>query len=565
MPSRSKAPDTATVRTGESSLRNLDYEPSVQESTMADSESGSDTEVSVLSSVMSSVKRDLKKQHHRVADYSVRSYSTSGQTAREMLQDSDSDEDDELLSSGSSSSEEEELNEEESEKAKQSKTKKSSRLKKYIELPSHKVNDVEKRQCIDQDSTFTTSTRETSGIPASLCSKSEKTTSGMNQSDDRKYTADLSEPQFLSDRSNDTRRSKKSRKSANKPRKSVEKSKQLKLSHNALAEVVQARTQEEPYTRKSRPRKKDRQIKLEHVDYVSKIDIASTNKDLSIHHPIGKSDCHSVFHPKLPQRVALSDSSHDEMSSIHALSTKAEDEELKSTNIQEGLTSIRAVPSDKSNKRQKNATRTAIGKPDDDMSSIQVLSAKHDDASAFQVVSTIEKKPGEDEMSFMQGFSINPEDQTPSLATSTCSELYIDMPASASPKRERERVKKGKSLHNDNHTDGDNAESKTSLPSKVPSLTPKSSAEEEVEDSSDQMYDVESAISVVKEQVKAIEGAQPENSAQVATKPQTRLQALIRQLQTWRASQSDGEIFLAAVVGVSVLTLILLVIVILNL
>ena len=62
---------------------------------------------------------------------------------------------------------------------------------------------------------------------------------------------------------------------------------------------------------------------LEHVDYVSHLDTASTNQDISTLHPLGKEECNQVFKDRVPFVVPVSSQqTADDMSSIHGVSTK---------------------------------------------------------------------------------------------------------------------------------------------------------------------------------------------------------------------------------------------------
>lgn len=56
--------------------------------------------------------------------------------------------------------------------------------------------------------------------------------------------------------------------------------------------------------------------KLKHVQYLSRIDIASTNKDISTVEPIGEQEAREAFHPRVPRFIKKHEQSDDEISSI---------------------------------------------------------------------------------------------------------------------------------------------------------------------------------------------------------------------------------------------------------
>jgi len=96
----------------------------------------------------------------------------------------------------------------------------------------------------------------------------------------------------------------------------------LRFSPDSIAELALSRKNNQQLLH----REEEHYPRLENVDYVSTVDLASTNHDLSTFNPITKNDCDSVFNQRIPREIPIShhyrDNMYDDMSSIHPLSQK---------------------------------------------------------------------------------------------------------------------------------------------------------------------------------------------------------------------------------------------------
>ena len=288
--------DTATVMTGESSLRNFAYEPSKQGSADESSIHSDDDEdgASALSSIRSSVKRGLRQQKSKgFVTSSTQSVST--RQSEGMWQDNETEV--ELYDTD----EEEELQQRQ-----------------------------QQRQEIDQEKTQSTSSRKVEDLYLdseleNLNSEDEQV-GGLNGS-----CSDRKAPSLVA--SKDSKESKASKNFAkrkgtkeekgdkqippsSKPLKRSEPTKKLRFSKESLNVVVDSRD-----GKRTSRRKTPLPIVLNHVEYYTAYDDASTNQDLSTIHPLGMEECEEIFKERIPFEVPAHLST-DEMSSIHALSTR---------------------------------------------------------------------------------------------------------------------------------------------------------------------------------------------------------------------------------------------------
>jgi len=263
--------DCATVMTGSSSLRNLTYTPSVAcETEYQTTDENCD---SVLSSVKSSVKRDFHKRMCQVvAEEDSRSCSCR-QSEGMLWQDTET----EVDVHSSSTVEEQGRNS----------------VDKYSMILCNQRNKTAQPKI-----GYESSIEATSASEETLEAQSQCTLSGANLK--------LAIPQGS-----------RGQHEYGKKRASSMLSKKLELrfSTEAICEIVQSRKEvtSQPVTNE-----------LQHVDYVSGVDVASTNQDMSTFHALEKEDCEHVFKKSqwVPFEVPVSQASSDDLSSIHALSTK---------------------------------------------------------------------------------------------------------------------------------------------------------------------------------------------------------------------------------------------------
>jgi hypothetical protein len=313
MTRRSK--DSSTVATGESSLRNLAYEPSIQES-MDDEQTHSDGE-SALSSVVSSLKRDLKARACHGA-FSSHSVSTSQSKSTGMWQDSDSDA--ELYTT-----------DEEPDNHKERVRSRSTKAK-YEEarLPLKSTNDQTDRQDSDslestEDPTTESDSSHGGDAAADNCAENVAAEELEANNDISSESAGPTHPK-TEDKPKTPHNAMKSEKEAKKARRKKGPRKCLRFSQEAIAEVAKTRVDGDRHELRPKwalsPESKVK--RLENVDYVSHVDVASSNQDISTFHPLDKEDCDPVFHDRVPYEVPMPPPSfsYDDMSSIHALSTR---------------------------------------------------------------------------------------------------------------------------------------------------------------------------------------------------------------------------------------------------
>ncbi|CAB9514138.1 expressed unknown protein [Seminavis robusta] len=298
MPKRSN--DASTVHTGTSSLRNLDYEPS-QQGSVDDGDSASERSdgASAMSSVVSSVKRDLKARASK-GTFSSQSVSTRQSNNAMMWQDSVDE--DELYSTSTDEEEEQQID-----ASHYNGSKKQHSSERGNKGKDHDTDTLESTE----DPTSDTGSEYTHGDD------------GIQQRPKGGKLKAPVETRAQSKPSKPASSLKKKKKTSRKGRRKDEPLKKLRFSTEALAEAAHSRIYEDRHERHQKPEPFDASW-LQNVDYVSEVDVASTNQDLSTLHPLGKEECQEVFKNRVPFEVPMPEDGYgsDDMSSIHALSTK---------------------------------------------------------------------------------------------------------------------------------------------------------------------------------------------------------------------------------------------------
>lgn len=285
--------DTATVMTGESSLRNFAYEPSKAGSADESSVPSDDDDdgASALSSMRSIVKRGIRQQKSKgFVTSSMQSVST--RQSEGMWQDNETEV--ELYDTD----EEEELQQRQQQGLDQGEIQSTSSYKeKVLHLDSEPENsDSEDEQVGGMSGS--SSDRRAPSLAASKDSKESKTSKRSAKRDGTKKKK--SDKQILP---------------SNKPSNRSEPTKKLRFSKESLNVVVDSRDG------KRTSRCKKPLPVLNHVEYYTAYDDASTDQDLSTIHPLGMEECDEIFKERIPFEVPAQLST-DDMSSIHALSTR---------------------------------------------------------------------------------------------------------------------------------------------------------------------------------------------------------------------------------------------------
>ena len=273
--------DTATVLTGESSLRNYAYEPSQQGSADEDSFHTDDGE-SVLSSMRSSVMRGLEHQKSQgfTSTPSVSTRQSEGllwqDTETEVeLYDTDEEDQDQPVNA---------LNSYKEGKNRRSDSKSFSSRDELDSADSLAEQSKSQTSFARARAASDSMVSKESTVPK--ISKESKVSKKSKESNMSKKSAKLAE----SKRSGESGATKgNNQKDPSRSSKLSEPMKRLRFSKETLDVVVQSRQHT------SRRSKKQNLPKLENVDYVSAMDDASTDQDLSTVHVLGKEECGEVF------------------------------------------------------------------------------------------------------------------------------------------------------------------------------------------------------------------------------------------------------------------------------
>lgn len=290
--------DAATVMTGESSLRNYAYEPSKQGSAEESPVPSDDDDdgASALSSIRSSVKRGLRQQKSKGIS-GTQSVSTK-QSDGSMWQDDETEV--ELYDTD----EEEELQQQQKTLCDRDRYQSASHSE---EKEFHLDVISENAQAEDEQGTGLSHTSSEEGRQSRAVSE-----------DCKRHGSTEENVQMGKNR----REKGNNRSSVNRSSNRSEPTKRLRFSKESLHEVVNSRDD------KRNSRRKKAFPVLEHVEYYPAYDDASTNQDVSTIHPFGMEECDEIFKERIPFEVPVTQPSTDDMSSIHALSTKLPIEKL---------------------------------------------------------------------------------------------------------------------------------------------------------------------------------------------------------------------------------------------